>query len=54
MGKLAVLDVAAGLDHLEPAQVANGLRGALDGATHGGVRAFGRGSDDLDDFVDMF
>src|SRR4029077_1288698 len=53
MRNLAVLDMAAGLDDLEPAQVAQGLRRAGDGALDRVVDALVRRTDDLNDAVDM-
>src|SRR5260221_9529634 len=50
---LAVLDVAARLGDLEPAQMPQGARGAGDGALHGILDARLRRADELDDLVDM-
>ena len=51
VGDGAVLDVAAGLDDLEPAEVAQGLAGAVDGVLDGGLDAMGGGADEFDQFV---
>ena len=54
MADLAVLDMAAGLDDLEPAKVAQGLVGALERGLDRVLDAGGRGSDELYHLVDVF
>src|SRR5690349_3015530 len=51
VGDLAVAQVAADLRHLEPVEVAQGLRGAGDGVADGLVNAVRRRADNLRDAV---
>src|SRR3546814_14334649 len=50
---LAVLHVPTRVQDLEPADVANGLRRALDGREHGVIDAFGGGTGQLGRLVDV-
>src|SRR5271170_5960741 len=50
---LAILDVAAGLDHLEPAQLAQGLRCPGNRPLDRVVDAFLGRADDLNDTIDV-
>jgi hypothetical protein len=50
---LAVFDVAARLHHLEPADLPERARGAADGVLDRVLDAYLRGTDDLDDAVDV-
>ena len=50
---LALVEMAAGLDHLEPAQLTQGFRSAADGDLDRVVDALGRGAGDFDDPVDV-
>jgi len=53
MRHLAVLDMAALADYLEPRQVMQGVGRIGDGVAHGLVAALVRTADDFDDFVAM-
>ena len=50
----AVFDMAAGFDDLEPAEVADGFAGALDGVFDCGLDATRGGADEFDEFVGVF
>jgi len=53
MAHLAVLDVPAGLDDLEPAQIPQGLVRPLDCGLNRILDALLRRADEFDDLVDM-
>src|SRR5918994_5536573 len=53
VGDLHALDVPAGLGHLEPPQVADGLRGLRDRFSDGVFDADGGRADELDRLVDV-
>src|ERR1035438_2517437 len=50
---LPLVDVAACFDHLEPAQVLDGLVRALNGLINGVLDGRGRGAGEFDEFIDV-
>ena len=50
---LPLVDVAARFDHLEPAQVLDGLVRAFNGLINGVLDGSGRGSGEFDEFIDV-
>jgi len=53
MGNLGISDMSTGFHDFEPIQVTQAFSGFCDGLLDGVVTAFGRRTDDFDDFIDM-